>query len=167
MTNGPDRWSTISQLADLARDTDDAPTRARLLDAIEAQAAAGASDGPRAPSWGERLAASAPDTLAVVGLLALGALGTLEGTTAAALALAVLTGRLSPTAPRIPGRGPHGGPPSTGGGGGAAAALGASFVAGTLPALAAHVLRAEPPPEREPETERQPGQHGERDSLHA
>ena len=100
MTNGPDRWSTIAQLADLARDTDDAPTRARLLDAIEAQAEAGALDGPRAPSWGERLAVALPDTLAVVGLLALGAHGTLEGTTAAALALAVLTGRLSPTVPR-------------------------------------------------------------------
>lgn len=170
----PDRWSTIAELARLARDTDDAPTRARLLDAIERQTEAGALDGPRPATWGERLAASAPDSLAVAGCFALGALGVLEGSTAAALALAVLTGRMVPASPK--GRTPSGGgPPSTGGGG--LSALPVSFLTGTVPALVSAVVSsrsaaAEPespaPPERPALPELRPAApDGERPSLHA
>lgn len=146
MTEPSDRWSTVAQLARLAQGADDA-TRRRLLAAIGEQCQAGATEH-RAPTWPERLVASLPDAAVVVGLFVLGALGRLEATTAAALGLAVVTGRLYPRPPAGGAGGPAapGGGASGGGGGGPPAGAAVGFVGGTLPALAlSAVLRARPP----------------------
>lgn len=110
---GPTRWELIEQLAALAREVHDEPTRAALLLAIVDEARKGQEDGPRGPSFGERLVAVLPDVATVVALATLAGLRVLNAELVAGLALAVVTARLYPRrAPAHGGSDGGGVPPS-------------------------------------------------------